>query len=98
MALLPCCPAAAASALFLGLGAPFPQLPHSLFKHLRLHLRLQELLPTVVAQILQAAELRALAIFRVDPASGLITGSDAVVRVVSGAPDDECLPTLMPVP
>lgn len=45
---------------------------------------------------LQAAELRAVAIFRVDPASSRIVGSDAVVRVLSGAPEDERLPTLMP--
>lgn len=45
---------------------------------------------------LQAAELRALAIFQVDPASGLITSSNAVVHVLSGTPEDECLPTLMP--
>lgn len=42
----------------------------------------------------QAAELQALAIFRLDPASGCIVGSDAVVRLLSGAPDDEGLATL----
>ncbi|KAI7843365.1 hypothetical protein COHA_003061 [Chlorella ohadii] len=46
----------------------------------------------------QAAELRAVAIFQVDPATRQIVGSDAVVRVVSGTaePEDECLPILMP--
>ncbi|PRW56398.1 hypothetical protein C2E21_4534 [Chlorella sorokiniana] len=44
----------------------------------------------------QAAELRCVAIFRVDPSSRCIVGSDAVVRLISGAPEDEGLPTLMP--
>ncbi len=50
------------------------------------------------AHAVQAAELRAVAIFQVDPATRQIVGSDAVVRVVSGTaePEDECLPILMP--
>lgn len=93
---MPCCPAAALSAMILRLGVPSLLLDCCLFEAAAGALLLTSLAASAVACALQAAELQALAIFQVDPASGLITSSNAVVRVLSGTPEDECLPTLMP--